>query len=127
MTASARAIHTGRLRDEVAVLQYTGGTTGQPKGAMLNHANFCAVLEIHAYWNGRGPDDEPRRALAVLPLFHIFGLSFSMLLAVASGSQLVLHIRFDPERVLADIARKKIDSLPGRADHVRSARQSSPA
>ncbi len=102
----------GPLGDEVAVLQYTGGTTGQPKGAMLTHANFCAVLEIHAYWNGRGPDDEPRRALAVLPLFHIFGLSFSMLLAVASGSQLVLHIRFDPERVLADIARKKIDAFP---------------
>ncbi len=102
----------GPLKDEVAVLQYTGGTTGQPKGAMLTHANFCAVLNIYSYWNGLGPDEEPQKVLAVLPLFHIFGLSFVMLLAVATGSQMVLHIRFDPDRVLADIARKKITAFP---------------
>jgi long-chain acyl-CoA synthetase len=102
----------GRLEDEIAVLQYTGGTTGAPKGAMLTHANFWAVLSIYSYWNGLGPDEEPQKALAVLPLFHIFGLSFVMLLAVATGSQMVLHIRFDPDRVLADIARKKITVFP---------------
>ena len=102
----------GRLEDEIAVLQYTGGTTGAPKGAMLTHANFCAVLNIYSYWNGLGPDEAPRKALAVLPLFHIYGLSFVMLLAVATGSQMVLHIRFDPDRVLADIARKKITVFP---------------
>ncbi|MGB7102457.1 MAG: long-chain fatty acid--CoA ligase [Xanthobacteraceae bacterium] len=102
----------GRLEDEIAVLQYTGGTTGQPKGAMLTHANFCAVLSIYSYWNGLGPDEAPQKALAVLPLFHIYGLSFVMLLAVATGSQMVLHIRFDPDRVLADIARKKITVFP---------------
>ena len=48
----------------------------------------------------------------VLPLFHIFGLSFIMLLAVATGAQVVMHIRFDPDRVLADIARKKITAFP---------------
>ena len=102
----------GRLEDEIAVLQYTGGTTGAPKGAMLTHANFCAVLNIYSYWNGLGPDEAPQKALAVLPLFHIYGLSFVMLLAVATGSQMVLHIRFDPDRVLADIARKKITVFP---------------
>ncbi len=102
----------GPLQDEIAVLQYTGGTTGQPKGAMLTHANFCAVLNIYSYWNGLGPDEEPQKVLAVLPLFHIFGLSFVMLLAVSTGSQMVLHIRFDPDRVLADIARKKITVFP---------------
>jgi long-chain acyl-CoA synthetase len=102
----------GRLEDEIAVLQYTGGTTGAPKGAMLTHANFCAVLNIYSYWNRLGPDEEPEKALAVLPLFHIFGLSFVMLLVVATGSQMVLHIRFDPDRVLADIARKKITVFP---------------
>jgi len=102
----------GPLQDDIAVLQYTGGTTGQPKGAMLTHANFCAVLNIYSYWNELGPDQEPQKALAVLPLFHIFGLSFVMLLAVATGSQIVLHIRFDPDRVLADIARKKITAFP---------------
>jgi long-chain acyl-CoA synthetase len=48
----------------------------------------------------------------VLPLFHIFGLTFVMQLAVTTGSQVVLHIRFDPDRVLADIARKKITVFP---------------
>ncbi len=110
--AYTRHLH-GPIEDEVAVLQYTGGTTGQPKGAMLTHANFGAVLNIYSYWNGLGPDEPPERALAVLPLFHIFGLTFLMLLAVANGSQLVLHIRFDPDRVLADIARKKITVFPG--------------
>ena len=110
--AYTRHLH-GPIEDEVAVLQYTGGTTGQPKGAMLTHANFCAVLNIYSYWNGLGPDEPPEKALAVLPLFHIFGLTFLMLLAVANGSQLVLHIRFDPDRVLADIARKKITVFPG--------------
>jgi long-chain acyl-CoA synthetase len=102
----------GRIEDEVAVLQYTGGTTGEPKGAMLTHANFCAVLSVYSHWNGLGPDEEPEKALAVLPLFHIFGLTFVMLLAVATGSQVVLHIRFEPDRVLADIARKKITVFP---------------
>jgi len=103
----------GPIEDEVAVLQYTGGTTGQPKGAMLTHANFCAVLNVYSYWNGFGPDEPPETALAVLPLFHIFGLTFLMLLAVANGSRLVLHIKFDADRVLADIARKKITVFPG--------------
>jgi long-chain acyl-CoA synthetase len=49
----------------------------------------------------------------VLPLFHIFGLSCIMLLAIANGTQIVLHLRFDPERVLADISAKKITLFPG--------------
>jgi long-chain acyl-CoA synthetase len=102
----------GPIEHEVAVLQYTGGTTGQPKGAMLTHANFCAVINIYSHWNGLSADDEPEKTLAVLPLFHIFGLTFVMLLAVANGSQVVLHIRFDPDRVLADIARKKVTIFP---------------
>jgi len=102
----------GPLEDEIAVLQYTGGTTGEPKGAMLTHANFCAVVNIYSHWNGLGPDEKPEKALAVLPLFHIFGLTFVMLLAVANGSEVVLHIRFDPDRVLADIARKQITVVP---------------
>ena len=53
------------------------------------------------------------KALAVLPLFHIFGLTFIMLLAVANGEQVVLHIKFDPDRVLADISRKKITVFLG--------------
>jgi long-chain acyl-CoA synthetase len=101
------------LEDEVAVLQYTGGTTGEPKGAMLTHANFCAVLNIFNYWDHNNVSQGMEKALAVLPLFHIFGLSFIMLLAVANREQVILHIKFDPDRVLADISRKKITVFLG--------------
>ena len=102
----------GSLEDEVAVLQYTGGTTGEPKGAMLTHANFCAVVNARNRWVGTA-GDESGKALVVLPLFHIFGLSFIMLLAIATGSEMVMHIRFDADRVLQDIARKKITTFAG--------------
>ena len=101
------------LEDEVAVLQYTGGTTGEPKGAMLTHANFCAVLNIYNHWDHHTSSQEPGKALAVLPLFHIFGLTFIMLLAVANGEQMVLHLKFDPDRALADISRKKVTVFLG--------------
>jgi long-chain acyl-CoA synthetase len=101
------------LEDEVAVLQYTGGTTGEPKGAMLTHANFCAVLNISKHWDHQDVSRGKEKALAVLPLFHIFGLTFIMLLAVANGEQVVLHIKFDPDRVLADISRKKVTVFLG--------------
>ena len=102
----------GPLEDEVAVLQYTGGTTGEPKGAMLTHANFCAVLAIFNHWDQLSAAGETARTLTVLPLFHIYGLTYIMLLAVANGGEMVLHIRFDPDRVLADISRKKITVFP---------------
>jgi len=103
----------GPLEDEVAVLQYTGGTTGEPKGAMLTHANFCAVINVLNVWTGERRQRQIDKALAVLPLFHIFGLSCIMLLAIANGTPIVLHLRFDPERVLADISAKKITLFPG--------------
>jgi long-chain acyl-CoA synthetase len=105
--------HHGALEDEVAVLQYTGGTTGEPKGAMLTHANFCAVLNIYNCWDQQNVSQGTEIVMAVLPLFHIFGLTFIMLLAVANAEQVVLHIRFDPDRVLGDISRKKITVFLG--------------
>lgn len=102
----------GPLADEVAVLQYTGGTTGVPKGAMLTHANFLATITARSRWIG-GRVDEDDKTLVVLPLFHIFGLTFILLLSVASGVEMVMHIRFDPDKVLADIARKKITNFVG--------------
>jgi long-chain acyl-CoA synthetase len=103
----------GALDDEVAVLQYTGGTTGEPKGAMLTHANFCAVVNARNRWVGGAAAAGAEKTLVVLPLFHIFGLSFIMLLSIATGTEMVMHIRFDADRVLADIARKKITTFAG--------------
>jgi long-chain acyl-CoA synthetase len=110
--AYSRHAH-GALEDEVAVLQYTGGTTGEPKGAMLTHANFCAVVSVRNRWVGDAMTDGQDRTLAVLPLFHIFGLTFIMLLSIATGTEMVMHIRFDAERALVDIARKKVTVFAG--------------
>ncbi len=103
----------GDLADEVAVIAYTGGTTGAPKGAMLTHANFSAVIHARDRWVGSSDAESGDKALVVLPLFHIFGLSFILLLGVATGTELVMHIRFDPDRVLADIQRKKVTTFSG--------------
>ncbi len=103
----------GALEKEVAVLQYTGGTTGDPKGAMLTHANFCAVVNARNRWVGSATAEGGDKTLVVLPLFHIFGLSFTLLLSIATGTEMVMHIRFDANRVLQDIARKRITIFAG--------------
>jgi long-chain acyl-CoA synthetase len=100
-------------QEELAALQYTGGTTGEPKGAMLTHANFSAVVEICSRWTAASSDGGPEAVLVLLPLFHIFGLSMAMLVNVALGNKIVLHIRFDADRVLSDISKKKITGFGG--------------
>ena len=103
----------GPLTDEIACLVYTGGTTGEPKGAMLTHANFSAVVDIRERWLGDMVRQGDEKTLMVLPLFHIFGLGIVMQAAIAVAATIVLHLRFDAERALSDIARKKITVLPG--------------
>lgn len=99
----------------VALLQYTGGTTGTPKGAMLSHASIMASEAMYAAWRGQFLDDPDHksRVLLVLPLFHIFGLSAVLLGAINHGYEVILHPRPDIDRILDDIERKKPDLLPG--------------
>ncbi|HEX4113874.1 MAG TPA: AMP-binding protein, partial [Stellaceae bacterium] len=103
----------GPLTEEIACLVYTGGTTGEPKGAMLTHANFRAVVDIRNRWLGDYVHAGDEKTLMVLPLFHIFGLGIVLQVAVALATTLVLHLKFDAERALADIAKKKITVFPG--------------
>ena len=94
----------------IAVLQYTGGTTGLPKGAVLTHGNLSAAVS-QAVMNTGGSDGlRPGREvlLCVLPLFHIYALTFNLLLAVRLAARSVLHLRFDPERVLAEIGARQV-------------------
>ncbi len=106
----------GDPREALAVVQYTGGTTGSPKGAMLTHANLTAACA--QYMETATRTDPPsmiegeERTLCVLPLFHIYGLSAVMLLGLRMGVELVLHPRFDPPAVAKDIALKKITIFP---------------
>jgi long-chain acyl-CoA synthetase len=100
----------------IAVLQYTGGTTGLPKGAMLTHANLSAAAAQYLETTRIEPPiliEGQERTLLVLPLFHIYALSSVMLLSIKLGAELVLHARFDPEAVLNDIAKKKVTCFFG--------------
>ncbi len=79
-----------RPSEDVAVLQYTGGTTGIPKGAMLTHRNLVAnALQTAAWLPSKGPGQE--RFLGAIPLFHVYGLTTVMLAGIALNAEVVLH------------------------------------
>lgn len=103
-------------QEKVAVLQYTGGTTGLPKGAMLTHANLttaCSQILETTKADPTAIAEGQERVLVVLPLFHIYALTVDMLFAIRMGAEMVIHPRFDVETVLKDITEKKITMFPG--------------
>lgn len=98
--------------DDAAVLQYTGGTTGVSKGAILSHRALVAnTLQSRAWFTNLV--DERGRMMAVMPLFHVYGLTVAMLLAVQSAAAIILEPQLDLERVLKDTQRWKADTFPG--------------
>jgi long-chain acyl-CoA synthetase len=98
------------LRD-VAVLQYTGGTTGTPKGAMLTHANLLAnTMQCRLWFQGTKEGGE--RVLAVLPFFHAFAMTSAMNFSLAVGAEIVMLPRFELAVLLRTIARKKPTIFP---------------
>jgi long-chain acyl-CoA synthetase len=110
------AYPVGDVRDAIAVLQYTGGTTGLPKGAMLTHANLTtACSQIKAVVSGEPKvlEEGRERVLAVLPLFHIYALTVNMLFGIQMGAEIILHTRFEVEKVIRDLADKKVTVFPG--------------
>ncbi|MDI3384377.1 AMP-binding protein [Xenophilus aerolatus] len=94
----------------LAVLQYTGGTTGHPKGAMLTHANLSSALgQLRAMWLDGGLVAEgEERFLVVLPLFHIYSLVANMLFGLSVGAELTLHQRFDTPSAANAIEHERI-------------------
>lgn len=95
----------------LALLQYTGGTTGPPKAAMLTHQNLTANARQVLLVDGRR--DEPDRILGVLPFFHVFANTAVLNRTVANGGQIVMLPRFEVDQVLAAIGRARITCLPG--------------
>jgi len=96
--------------ETIAVLQYTGGTTGLPKGAMLTHANLttaCSQILETTNVEPRILEEGKERVLAVLPLFHIYALTVDMLFGIRMGAEIVLHTRFDVDAVVKELAAKK--------------------
>jgi len=100
---------------DVALLQYTGGTTGAPRAAMLTHANLTAAVAIYDAWTAgtSRAHVEGDRVLCVLPLFHIYALTAVMLRALSNGVELMLRARFDIEQTLTDIETGRCTHFPG--------------
>ncbi len=112
---------------DLALIQYTGGTTGVPKGAMLSHQNLSANARQVALLDpqmGKTTD----RILGALPMFHVFANTCVLNRTVVTGGEIVLLPRFDAGQVLAAIQRTKATALPGvptmyraRLDHPKLA------
>ncbi|HEY1106653.1 MAG TPA: AMP-binding protein, partial [Agromyces sp.] len=97
--------------DDVALIQYTSGTTGSPKGATLTHAN----LEVNAAQARAWVPDVPRGSAvvyAVLPMFHAYGLTLCLTFAMSMGARLVLFPKFDPDLVLKVAKKRPATFLP---------------
>lgn len=97
---------------DTAVLQYTGGTTGVPKGAMLSHGAIYTNVRQASGWAAE-IENGNERIMAVLPFFHVFSLIGVMNLAIHIGGELIIHPRFELEPVLKDIAKKKPTFMAG--------------
>jgi long-chain acyl-CoA synthetase len=90
--------------EDLAVLQYTGGTTGTPKGAMLTHGNLWAnVVQTECWMNPAYTLTGGERYLVVIPYFHIYAFAVCMMVGVRIGALQIIHPKYDPEQVLASI------------------------
>ena len=112
-TVAAATTHSPPVRvgdDDVAMILYTSGTTGHPKGAMLTHAglldNARAVVEAVGFC-------QTDRSLCVLPLFHLFAIAFDYLQMMTAGGSTVIVERFDTEVALREIERHRVTVLIG--------------
>ena len=96
---------------DLAVLQYTGGTTGSPKGAMLTHANLASnCRQLHPLWTECQPGHE--RILAVLPFFHVFAMTSVLNYSISMAAEIVMLPRFDLGAMLKAIARRRVTVMP---------------
>ena len=97
---------------DVAVLQYTGGTTGTPKGAMLTHANVAINCRQGAAWATHLAQGN-ERVLAALPFFHVFAMTAVMNFALAYGAEIVIMPRFVLDDAMKLIDKTKPSVMPG--------------
>jgi len=98
-------------KEDLAALQYTGGTTGTAKGAMLTHLNLVSNAVAFAAWIKRAAAEET--FLTALPLFHIYGTTTSMNVPISLAAKMVLLPKFDPATVLETIQRHRVTVFCG--------------
>lgn len=103
--------HSGPRLDDIALLQYTSGTTGTPKGAILTHANLRANAMQGRAWVP-GLHDGQETFYGVLPLFHAYGLTLCLTFAMSIGAKLVLFPKYDLDLVVAAAKKSPPTFLP---------------
>lgn len=100
--------------EDLALLQYTGGTTGVSKGVMLTHANMAVnVQQCHSMLHEIGTSKEPEIMLGLLPYFHVYGLTVCLCLATAINATVIPFPRYVPKDVLEAIHKLKPTIFPG--------------
>ncbi|MCM3716018.1 long-chain-fatty-acid--CoA ligase [Halalkalibacter oceani] len=97
---------------DLALLQYTGGTTGLAKGVMLTHRNLVVNTMQAGHWIYKTTPGQ-ERMLAVLPFFHVYGMTVCMNLAIMNGFTLIILPKFEPDQVLKAIEKHKVSLFPG--------------
>jgi long-chain acyl-CoA synthetase len=97
--------------EDLAALQYTGGTTGTAKGAMLTHTNLVANALMFAAWIKGAVAQET--FLTALPLFHIYGMTTSMTVPISLAAKMVLMPKFEPTKVLETIQKHRVTVFCG--------------
>ncbi|MGE6611397.1 AMP-binding protein [Peribacillus sp. NPDC076916] len=98
--------------NDLALLQYTGGTTGFPKGVMLTHKNMLANTKMCNAWLYRNKRGE-ERILAILPFFHVYGMTTVLVLSVMEGNTMIIMPKFDVLATLKTIQKQKPTMFPG--------------
>ncbi|WP_332118377.1 AMP-binding protein [Azorhizobium caulinodans] len=101
--------------DDIAVLQFTGGTTGLPKAAMLSHGNLTSAVSMYRLWRdgGRPLVAGTEKVVAVLPLFHIYALTTVLLRHIRDGNEILLRQRFDVETLIRDVSELRATQFSG--------------
>lgn len=98
--------------EDLAIIQYTGGTTGAPKGVMLTHKNLVSNTSMSNAWLYKCKRGE-ETILAIIPFFHVYGMTAVMILSVMQGQKMVLLPKFDPEQTLKTIEKQRPTLFPG--------------
>ncbi|WP_138415432.1 long-chain-fatty-acid--CoA ligase [Aquibacillus sediminis] len=99
-------------KEDIALLQYTGGTTGFPKGVMLTHYNLVVNAQMCTHWI-RDAERNNEVVMGVLPFFHVYGMTTVMNYSVLTASKMVLVPKFEVEDVLKTIEKQKPTVFPG--------------
>ncbi|WP_339250867.1 AMP-binding protein [Sporosarcina sp. FSL W8-0480] len=98
--------------EDIALLQYTGGTTGPPKGVMLTHANLISNAQMCNAWLYKCEEGE-ETLLGILPFFHVYGMTTVLILSVMLGNKMVLMPKPDYDMALKLIDKQKPTLFPG--------------